>query len=131
MMRMRKILLLIMCCAFFSCATKRKIEYIDRDVVRYETKYQHDTLVTNVHDSIFHTIYQKGDTVYDIKYKYKIQYRDKVVSRYDTIYKDSIQTVFKEITTEKKVIPNWCYYSLVCWVLIIIFAIIKVRRWIV
>ena len=35
-----------------SCATKTNIEYRDREVVKYETKIQHDTLINNVHDSI-------------------------------------------------------------------------------
>ena len=33
---------------FSSCATKTKIEYVDRDVVKYETKIQHDTLINNI-----------------------------------------------------------------------------------
>lgn len=47
-----------------SCDTKNIIEYRDRDVVKYNTVYVHDTLVSNVHDSIYHTVFQKGDTVY-------------------------------------------------------------------
>ena len=54
---------------FSSCATKKQIEYRDREVVKYVTKVQHDTLINNVHDSIYHTIFQKGDTIYDTKYK--------------------------------------------------------------
>lgn len=128
---MKRLLLFIALISLFSCSTKKKIEYVDREFVKYETKYQHDTLVNNIHDSIFHMVYQKGDTVYDVQYKYKIQYKDRIVSRYDTCYKDSIQMAYIETTKEKKIIPKWCYYSLVCWVVIIIFAIIRVRRWIV
>lgn len=128
---MKRLLLFIALISLFSCSTKKKIEYVDREVVRYETKYQHDTLVNNIHDSIFHTIYQKGDTVYDVQYKYRTQYKDKVVIHCDTCYKDSIQTVYVEKTDVKKVIPKWCYFSLVCWLIIIIFAIVRVRKWMI
>lgn len=114
---------------FSSCATRTKIEYVDREVVKYETKIQHDTLVKEVHDSVFHSIIQKGDTIYDTKYIEHIKYRDKIVVKIDTCYKDSIQTQIKENTVEKKIIPKWCYFSLVICSLIIIFAILKVLEW--
>lgn len=114
---------------FSSCATKTKIEYIDRDVVKYETKIQHDTLINNIHDSVYHTVFQKGDTIYDTKYVEKTKYRDRVVVRIDTCYRDSIQTVIKESVKEKQIIPKWCYYLLVFSIIVIIFAIVKVIRW--
>ena len=114
---------------FSSCATKTKIEYVDREVVRYETKIQHDTLINNIHDSVYHTVFQKGDTIYDTKYVEKTKYRDRVVVRIDTCYRDSIQTVIKESVKEKQIIPKWCYYLLVISILVIIFAIVKVIRW--
>ena len=116
-------------CLLVGCATKTKIEYQDREVVKYVTKVQHDTLVNNVHDSIYHTVFQKGDTVYDAKYVEHTKYRDKIIARIDTCYKDSIQVQNKEVVIEKKTIPKWCYYCLVLNVLFIIFAIIKVKRW--
>ena len=114
---------------FSSCATKTKIEYVDREVVKYETKIQHDTLINNIHDSVYHTVFQKGDTIYDTKYVEKTKYRDRVVVRIDTCYRDSIQTVIKESVKEKQIIPKWCYYLLVFSIFIIIFAIVKVIRW--
>lgn len=114
---------------FSSCATKTKIEYVDREVVRYETKIQHDTLINNIHDSVYHTVFQKGDTIYDTKYVEKTKYRDRVVVRIDTCYRDSIQTVIKESVKEKQITPKWCYYLLVFSILVIIFAIVKVIRW--
>ena len=114
---------------FSSCATKTKIEYVDREVVKYETKIQHDTLINNIHDSVYHTVFQKGDTIYDTKYVEKTKYRDRVVARIDTCYRDSIQTVIKESVKEKQIIPKWCYYLLVVSILFIIFAIVKVIRW--
>ena len=114
---------------FSSCATKREIQYVDRDVVKYETKIQHDTLINNIHDSVYHTVFQKGDTIYDTKYVEKTKYRDRVLVRIDTCYRDSIQTVIKESVKEKQIIPKWCYYLLVFSIIVIIFAIVKVIRW--
>lgn len=128
---MRKILfILFTILVFYSCATKREIQYVDRDVVKYETKIQHDTLINNIHDSVYHTVFQKGDTIYDTKYVEKTKYRDRVVVRIDTCYRDSIQTVIKESVKEKQIIPKWCYYLLVFSIIVIIFAIVKVVRWI-
>ena len=116
-------------CFLVGCATKKQIEYVDRDVVKYVTKVHHDTLINNVHDSIYHTIFQKGDTVYDTKYVEKTKYRDRVVVKTDTCYKDSIQVQEKTNIKEKKVIPKWCYFSLFLSVLFIIFVIIKIKAW--
>lgn len=129
---MKKLLWLIcviMVVLFTSCATKREIQYVDREVVKYETKIQHDTLINNIHDSVYHTVFQKGDTIYDTKYVEKTKYRDRVVVRIDTCYRDSIQTVIKESVKEKQIIPKWCYYLLVFSIIVIIFAIVKVIRW--
>lgn len=118
---------MILSCVFLvcSCATKTKVEYIDREVVRYETKIQHDTLINNVHDSI--SVVQKGDTVYVDRWHTAI--KERIVSRVDTCWRDSLLTEIKEIAVERKIIPNWCYFSLVVCVIIIIFAITKfVRR---
>lgn len=114
---------------FSSCATKREIQYVDREVVKYETKIQHDTLINNIHDSVYHTVFQKGDTIYDTKYVEKTKYRDRVVVRIDTCYRDSTQTVIKKSVKEKQIIPKWYYYLLVFSILVIIFAIVKVLRW--
>lgn len=112
-----------------SCATKTKIEYRDRIVDHYNTVVQHDTLREHTSDSIFEKIYVKGDTVYNTKYVEKTKYRDRVVVRIDTCYRDSIQTVIKESVKEKQIIPKWCYYLLVFSIIVIIFAIVKVIRW--
>lgn len=111
---MKKLLYII--CAIFllsGCATKSKIEYRDRDVVRYIKSIQHDTLLNNVHDSVYNNIYTKGDTVYNIKYKERISYKDRIVYRNDTIKKDSIQVVNKESTIIKNKVPKWCWILLV------------------
>ena len=109
---------------FSSCATKREIQYVDRDVVRYETKIQHDTLINNVHDSI--RIEKKGDTVFVDRWH--TRNKERIVVKTDTCYRDSIQTQIKETTVEKQKIPKWCYGSLVICLLFIIFAIVKLVR---
>lgn len=111
---------------FSSCATNREIQYVDREVVKYETKVQHDTLINNIHDSVYHTIFQKGDTIYDTKYVEKTKYRDRVVVKIDTCYRDSTQTVIKESVKERQIVPKWCYYCLVVSILFVIFAIYKI-----
>ena len=121
------VLLIVM--VFSSCATKTKVEYVDREVVKYETKIQHDTLINNIHDSIYHTVFQKGDTIYDTKYIEKTKWRDRVVVKTDTCYRDSIQTITINKTIEKRIIPKWCYYCLVVCVIFIIFAIRKLIQW--
>ena len=60
-----------------SCATKTKIEYVDREVVKYQKQVVHDTLINNIHDSVYHTVFQRGDTIYDTKYVEKTKYRDR------------------------------------------------------
>lgn len=119
------VVVLCMC----SCATRNHVEYVDREVIKYVTQTQHDTIVNNVHDSIYHTIYQVGDTVYSTKYVEKIVYRDKIVVRCDTIYRDSIQTKIKEIVVEKKKNTKFFYVSLFIWGILLIFATLKLRRW--
>lgn len=108
-----------------SCATPTKIEYVDREIVKYEVKVQHDTLTNNVHDSIH--IAQKGDTVFVDRWHSVV--REKIVSRADTCWRDSIQTVIVNKTVEKQIIPKWCRYCLAVCVLFLIFAITKVVRW--
>lgn len=114
---------------FSSCATKTKIEYVDREVVKYQKEVIHDTLIQHTHDSVYHTIFQKGDTIYDIKYVEKTKWRDRVVCKTDTCCRDSIRTQIKEKTVEKQKIPKWCYFSLVVCILFIIFAFVKLIRW--
>ena len=113
---------------FCSCATKKKVEYVDREVVKYKKEVVHDTLMQHTHDSVYHTVFQKGDTIYDTKYVEKTKYRDRIVVKIDTCYRDSIQTVIKESVKEKQIIPKWCYFCLVVCGLFIIFAIVKLIR---
>ena len=112
-----------------SCAAKTKVEYVDREVVKYQKELVHDTLIQHTHDSVYHTVFQKGDTVFDTKYVEKTKWRDRVVVKTDTCYRDSVQTVIKESVKEKQIIPKWCYFCLVVCAIFLIFAIRKLIRW--
>ena len=113
-----------------SCATKTKIEYVDREVVKYQKQVVHDTLINNIHDSVYHTVFQRGDTIYDTKYVEKTKYRDRVVVKTDTCYRDSIQVQVKETVVEKQKNPKLYWCCLGFCVIIVIFALIKLVRWI-
>jgi hypothetical protein len=108
-----------------SCATKTKVEYIEKEVVKYETKIQHDTLINNVHDSI--RIETKGDTVFVDRWHTSV--KEKIVNRTDTCWRDSVRTEIKENTVEKLKTPKWCYFCLGLCIIFIIFALIKLLRW--
>lgn len=123
---MKKILCLIVTVLLFvGCATKSKIEFRDRDVFKYITSVQHDTLINNIHDSVYNNIFTRGDTVYNIKYKERVAYRDRIVLRNDTIKKDSIQTQYKENTIIKNKIPKWCWILLVINIILCTFVGVK------
>ena len=107
-----------------SCAAKTHVEYVDREVVRYESKIQIDTLINNVHDSVY--VERNGDTVFVNKWHTAI--REKIKERTDTCWRDSVMIETKEKIVEKQIIPKWCYGSLVVCLLFIIFAIIKFGR---
>lgn len=114
---------------FSSCATKTKIEYRDRDVVKYSTSYVHDTTFVEKHDSVYHTIFQKGDTVYDTKYVERTRWRDNIVVKKDTCWRDSIVTIKKETVKEVTKIPKLFKIAFVFSILVVIFAIVKLIRW--
>ena len=114
---------------FSSCATKTKIEYRDREVVKYNTSYVHDTTFVEKHDSVYHTIFQKGDTVYDTKYVERTRWRDNIVVKKDTCWRDSIVTIKKETVKEVTKIPKLFWISMCFSILVIIFAFVKLFRW--
>ena len=100
---MRKLLhiflLLVLCLA--SCKTEKIVTEVV-EVPRVSIVEKHDTLTDSIHtiDSVI--IYQRGDTVFSEKIRYK--YRDKVLKKNynttDTITK--VQKVPVEIQVEKK-----------------------------
>ena len=122
-------LLIVFVIVLSSCATKKQIQYVDRDVIKYEYVTIRDTFVNNVYDSVYVESAQKGDTIFLTKVKYKYIYKDKIFYKTDTCYKDSLVTKIEKTTVEKKIIPKWCYFSLVFCGLCLIFAILKLRTW--
>lgn len=112
-----------------SCASRKQIEYIDRDVVRYQVLERHDTITENVHDSIYHTVFQKGDTVYDTKYIERTRYKVKVVERTDTVVNVETVVQTKEKIVERKVTPKWCYALLIFCILFSINELKKIVKW--
>lgn len=114
---------------FSSCATKSHVEYVDKEVVKYNTNVVHDTLIQHTHDSVYHTIFQKGDTIYDTKYVEKTRWRDRIVERHDTCWRDSVVTEYKETTKEIVKYPKSYWYSIGISFLFFIFAFIKLTIW--
>ena len=114
---------------FSSCATKTVVEYRDRVVDHYITNTVHDTLIDKTTDSVYVNVFTRGDTVYSIKYKEKTRWRDKIVERHDTCWRDSIVTINKETTKEVTKIPKLFKISFVFSILVIIFAFVKLFRW--
>lgn len=119
------VVLFIVVMFFSSCATRTKIEYKDRDVYHYVTKVEKDTVTERVHDSVY--IHEKNDTVWFEKWHTK--YVDKIVLRHDTCWRDSVVTEYKETTKEIVKVPKIYKYSLVISIIVIIFAFIKLTRW--
>lgn len=114
---------------YSSCATKTKIEYRDRDVNHYITNTVHDTLRQETHDSIFHTIYQKGDTIYNTKYIEKTKWKDRIVVKGDTCWRDSVITEYKESVKEVTKVPLIYKLSLLLSIIFCIFVIVKLLKW--
>lgn len=125
-----KICLIALCVMMLaSCVTKTKIEYRDRDVNHYITNTVHDTLIDKTTDSVYFEVKVKGDTVFQTKYKEKIRWRDRIVERHDTCWRDSVVTEYKETVKEVTKIPKIYRYSLILSILVIIFAFVKIYRW--
>lgn len=121
--------LIVALVCFSSCATKKQIEYRDRDVNHYITNYIHDTLREKTTDSIFYSVIQRGDTIFSTKYVEKIKWKEKIVERHDTCFRDSVAIEYKEVVKEVTKIPKLYQYSLIIAILAIVFIIYRVVRW--
>lgn len=128
-MVLRKICILLVFFFLASCATEKEIEYRDRDVYHYINNVVHDTLVDRVTDSVYFATFVNGDTVFQIKYKEKTRWRDRIVETHDTCWRDSVVRQYIEVTKEMTKIPKIYTVSLFISILCIIFAIIKLVRW--
>lgn len=112
----------------FLCASCRSTKNSVSDfnsATHYETIVVRDTIERETRDSIFHTIYIVGDTVYNTKYVEKVVYKDKKEYRTDTIYIDKIRTETTEKVIEKTKIPKWSWFCLAICVILSIFAGVK------
>jgi hypothetical protein len=114
---------------FTSCATRKVVEYRDRDVNHYITNTVHDTLIDKTTDSVYFEVKVKGDTVYQTKYKEKTKWRDRIIERHDTCWRDSVVTQYKETTREILKIPKIFKISLIFSILCCIFVFVKLIRW--
>lgn len=119
------VVLFIVVMFFSSCATRTKIEYKDRDVYHYVTKVEKDTVKESVHDSVY--IHEKGDSFFVERWHTK--YVDKIVERHDTCWRDSLVTEYKEKTKEVVKYPKTYWWFLGISIISIIFAFVKVSRW--
>lgn len=117
----------IIACA--SCATRTRVEYVDRETIRYVSSVAHDTLINYVHDSVGFDIQQRNETIYATKYKEHIEYRDKIVIRHDTCWRDSLVTEYKEMRVDVKKTPKWCYCTLMLSLIFILLSLYKLLRW--
>lgn len=117
---MRAVILIAMIALFASCKTIRQIEYIDR----YHNNVSRDTIVQVDRDSIYIKEWQRGDTIYLTKYVERIKYKDRIVIRIDTI-----SVIENSVTTEvKRVIPRWCYVTIILLLLSILFIYLCIKR---
>lgn len=150
---MERVIKLLCCCVLcffaYSCSvvkeipvqTIEKIEYrdslvfikdtveiqIEKQVVK-EVLPQLDTslLQTDLAESIayldttkrqiHHTLEQRGKVKYIIDTIYKVEYIDRIIE------KDKII----EVEIEKKYTPDWCWYSLIINIVVILFIIFKI-----
>lgn len=120
---------LLFCLALCSCKTTSKIEYWDKYVDGYVSQMQHDTIRERTTDSVYLEVIQRGDTIYNTKYKEVIRWRDRIVERIDTVYRDSTIVKIAEKVKEVKYVPKIYRISLYISIILLIFATIKVAIW--
>jgi hypothetical protein len=84
---------------FGSCATTKyvPVETIKTDTV-YQSKVKHDSV--HVRDSIYVKEWQKGDTIFVNRDRWRIEYLSKEV--HDTIYKSKVDSVAVPYPVEKE-----------------------------
>jgi hypothetical protein len=78
---------------------------------------------------VYFEVKVKGDTVYQTKYKEKTRWRDRIIERRDTCWRDSVVTEYKETVKEVTKISKIFVVSLFISIICIIFAFIKLVRW--
>ena len=96
-----------------SCRTTKTIE-VPVEVPVIKTEYINKTDSILIHDSVFHTIYSKSDTIYSelVKYRYKYLVKRDTILSVDTIYKTKTLTN----TVEKKIKFVPWYIKSLAWI---------------
>ena len=130
---MRKFIIILLVALLGSCTTTKFVE-VERhktDTLR-ETKVLRDSFY--IHDSIFVNQWQQGDTIYQVRDRWRTQYVNKAV--HDTVYRARIDSVPVPYPVEKEVpapLTWWQQTRLhLANILLLVaglFVVIKVGRW--
>ena len=100
-----------------------EVEY--RDSIR--TEYIHDSIYRYERDSIF--IHQKADTVW--MEKYITRYKDVLKVERDTVWRDNMQTIVKEVEVEKPIAPfvKWlAWWGAAALLILLLWVVLKIYK---
>lgn len=130
-----------------SCKAKEHVVYKTEVLHEYHTDTLRQTVNTRdsiyLHDSIYHTVYAKNDTVHSVMEKWHTQYRDRwhhdsvLVHKTDTIEKPVEVATIKEVEKKLTTIQQWAlnigYVALAAIIMAIIGGLIywlaKINPW--
>lgn len=119
---MRVIYILLALLLFGACKTKEVVKVVPE--VHYKDQVQVLKDSVFLHDSVFNTIYARGDTVFVERYKYKYYTKERL--KYDTIIvRDSVPYPIEVVKYKTK------QSKLAWWLFIIsitLVTVLKVRR---
>ena len=112
--------------AMVGCKTVDCIpEVVYRDSIR--TEYIHDSIYRYERDSIF--IHQKADTVW--MEKYITRYKDVLKVERDTVWRDNMQTIVKEVEVEKPIAPfvKWlAWWGAAALLILLLWVVLKIYK---
>lgn len=123
-----RLILFLLLFLFFGCKTKEYVpvpEYHVRDSV--VIKYERDSVF--LHDSVYFSIRQKGDTVYSERIKIRYSYRDKL--QHDTIIVTHTDSIRIPYPVEVKVRKPWWHKPLALIGSVVIVALSFIVVWLV
>ncbi len=107
-----------------SCKSIKSVEKSESLITDKSDLYERDSIV--IRDSVI--VRMRGDTVY--KDRWHTEYKDRIVQQVDTVVRVDERIV--EQVIEKKVIPRWCWYMVVCSFVVLLFLvlwiILKIKR---
>ena len=129
-MKNKSLILVFIVVFLCSCASTK---YIEVPIEKTKIEYKHSIDSIYLHDSIYTSITQRGETIFVDRYKYKI----KEIHRIDTVHKiDSIPKVItitkvKEVTTNKLYFwqKGLMYIGGVGLLVLLVFLIRKFKAW--